>query len=315
MSIIVAVYAAEMYLKKCLNSLLNQTFKDFEIILVDDGSKDTSGLICDEYAKNDSRIRVYHKRNEGVGSARQFGLENASGDYIIHVDPDDWIEPEMISDMYSKATQESADIVICDYYEHKKDGCAYVSQRPDSLESKCVMRELFYGLHGATWNKLMKRDCFDTYGVCFPTHMVVWEDLFVCVNLTRHDLRISYIPKAYYHYVNLINANSMVHSVSRRKLESMIFFINYFENEIPSFDKSLLVRRKVEAKRTAFLISKMKKKEFYAIYSDVNELFVLKFLGFKKIDCLIRFSLLYSWSVSRFVLFFWRLKNTYLKSL
>lgn len=90
-SIICPVYNAQKFIKKCLNSIVQQTFKDWELILVDDGSPDDSGVICDEYAATDERIKVIHKKNGGVSSARQSGLEAASGEYVIHVDPDDWI--------------------------------------------------------------------------------------------------------------------------------------------------------------------------------------------------------------------------------
>ena len=95
-SIISPVYNAEPYIVKCLDSILAQTFESWELILVDDGSLDRSGNICDEYAAKDSRIVVIHKKNEGVGAARQTGMDNATGEYIIHVDPDDWVESDML---------------------------------------------------------------------------------------------------------------------------------------------------------------------------------------------------------------------------
>ena len=94
-SVIIPVYKAEQYIHHCLDSLLAQTFKDFEIILIDDGSPDKSGEICDSYAAADNRIKVIHKKNGGVSSARQCGIDHAVGEYTIHVDPDDWTEPDI----------------------------------------------------------------------------------------------------------------------------------------------------------------------------------------------------------------------------
>ena len=91
-SVIVPVYRAEDYLERCVESLLSQTFPDFEILLVDDGSPDHSGAICDDYARKDDRIKVFHKLNGGVSSARQYGIDHAIGEYVIHADPDDWVE-------------------------------------------------------------------------------------------------------------------------------------------------------------------------------------------------------------------------------
>ena len=113
-SIIVAVYKAESCLRRCVDSLLAQTFQDYEILLVDDGSPDRSGEICDEYARKDNRVRVFHKENGGVASARQCGMNNARGEYVIHADPDDWVEPNMLEELYGKAKEENADVLICD---------------------------------------------------------------------------------------------------------------------------------------------------------------------------------------------------------
>lgn len=115
-SIIVPVYKSEKFICRCMDSLLSQSFTDFEILLIDDGSPDGSGKICDSYAMKDSRVRVFHKENGGVSSARQLGIDNARGEYTIHADPDDWVEPTMLAELYGKAKTEDADMVICDYY-------------------------------------------------------------------------------------------------------------------------------------------------------------------------------------------------------
>ena len=114
-SVVVPVYQAENYLNRCLDSILAQTLENFELILINDGSKDKSGEICDEYKRKDKRIRVIHKRNEGVSRARQVGLDLARGEYIIYVDPDDWVERDYLETLYSKAISENADMIICDF--------------------------------------------------------------------------------------------------------------------------------------------------------------------------------------------------------
>lgn len=111
-SIIVPVYKAEKYIHKCIDSILAQTFANFEILLINDGSPDKSGKICDEYAKKDKRVRVFHKENGGVSLARQLGNDNATGEYTIHADPDDWIEPNMLEELYAKAVEDDADMEI-----------------------------------------------------------------------------------------------------------------------------------------------------------------------------------------------------------
>ena len=104
-SIIVAVYKAEEYLRRCLDSLVNQTFEDYEVLLVDDGSPDNSGYICDAYAERYPFVQVIHKANGGLASARQCGIDHARGEYTIHVDADDWVEPDMLESLYWKAKE------------------------------------------------------------------------------------------------------------------------------------------------------------------------------------------------------------------
>lgn len=140
-SIIVPIYKAEEYLHHCVNSILAQTFADFELLLVNDGSPDKSGEICNEYAKKDSRVRVCHKEYGGVSSARQCGLDHARGEYTIHADPDDWVEANMLEALYSKAKEDDSDMVLCDYYICKKGKKCYVSQTPSSIEHDSLLRQ------------------------------------------------------------------------------------------------------------------------------------------------------------------------------
>ena len=153
-SIIVPVYKAQSYLHRCVDSLLAQTYTNFELILVDDGSPDNSGAICDLYARKDPRVKVFHKTNGGVSSARQYGIEHAAGLYTIHADPDDWADPTMLQELYDQAIATDADIVFCDYYTHKKSRTCHVSQTPQSLQANELLKQfLRQKLHGAMWNK------------------------------------------------------------------------------------------------------------------------------------------------------------------
>ena len=210
-SVIVPVYKAEDYLHRCVDSLLAQTFRDFEVLLVDDGSPDCSGRICDDYACKDSRIKVFHKGNGGVSSARQYGTDNARGEYVIHADPDDWVEPTMLEELYGKACVEDADMVICDYYVDTHSGTTYSSQRPSQLNSEIVLQELFQQLHGSCCNKLVRRVCYSRFAIGFPLELSYCEDLFVNVCLLSHNLRVAYLDKAFYHYDQIVNGNSLVH--------------------------------------------------------------------------------------------------------
>ena len=116
-SIIAPVYQSERYLEILINSIINQTYLDWELLLIDDGSTDGSAEICDTYAQKDNRIRVVHKANGGVASARNKAMEMAGGEYLAFADSDDWVEPDWLERLYTTAREQEADIVVCDFYE------------------------------------------------------------------------------------------------------------------------------------------------------------------------------------------------------
>lgn len=231
-SVIVPIYKAEVYLHRCVDSLLSQTFQDYEILLVDDGSPDRSGEICDEYAKKDSRVRVFHKENGGVSSARQCGIDNARGEYTIHADPDDWVEPEMLDELYKKAKEDDADMVICDFYVERRENTKYVKQEPSSLNHEVVLRELFQQLHGSCWNKLVRRACYKEYGVAFPKDLNYCEDFIVCVSLLNRAIKISYLHGAYYHYDQIVNNNSITRKYTKETYSQRKLFLQVLKRKI-----------------------------------------------------------------------------------
>ena len=299
-SVIVAVYAAEKYLSRCLDGLLKQTLEDFEILLIDDGSKDHSGIICDNYSKQDSRIKCFHKENGGVSSARQKGLDEACGEFIIHVDPDDWVEPTMLEEMYNFAVTNNADIVICDFYTEYAKKTKYESQKPSNLDNKSVLLDLLKRIHGSCWNKLVRKSLFEKYDIKFPNNMIVWEDLYVNCMLCLNPVNISYLPKAYYHYNQKDNINSLMKSISRSKFESMLFFINYFSKiELLNSLENALVEKKTIIKRNAFLYLSPTKKEFVKLYPEIDDYL---FQSSNQVDKLIRLALCHSWCLSRIIL-------------
>ncbi|ETD21591.1 MULTISPECIES: glycosyltransferase family 2 protein [Prevotellaceae] len=210
-SIIVPIYKAEKYLHKCVNGLLAQTYKDYEIILVDDGSPDCSGNICDSYATNFSQVKSIHKMNGGLVSARLYGFNYAKGKYIIQIDPDDWVEPNMLEEMVNVANREKADMVICDFYEHCGNNVVYSSQQPKSLRHDDLLLEMFETIKGTYWNKLIRRDCYTQYLLYedMPNNLILCEDLYVMIKLLINNIKITYLPHAYYHYERDVNVNSI----------------------------------------------------------------------------------------------------------
>ena len=221
-SVILPIYNAANSLSRMIDSILAQTFFDFELLLINDGSTDCSHIICDEYAIKDSRIHVFHKLNAGVSAARQTGLEMAKGEYIIHADADDWVEPSMLEELYNKAIEENADVVICDFYTNNGNTENYVKQQPDALDHISVLHGLFQHLHGSCWNKLVKRACYDKYGIKFTKGINHCEDLLTWIQLYQHPIKTIYLPQAFYHYV--MNENSITHNFTRKTYEMRCSF-------------------------------------------------------------------------------------------
>ena len=161
-TIIVPVYNAEKYLEKCIKSLINQTYNNLEIILIDDGSLDKSWNICNNFAKKDTRIKVYHKENGGVSSARNWGLSNSSGKYILFVDSDDWLEDNMIEILYREIEEQKVDVSICNFFcndeksqkiNDKTNNKIISDDRKEKI--KYLFEESLFG--GYLWNKLIRK--------------------------------------------------------------------------------------------------------------------------------------------------------------
>lgn len=208
-SVIVAAYNADQYLGRCLDSIIAQTFTDFEVILIDDGSTDDTGRIADGYASKDTRFRVLHQENKGIAATRQIGLDTAAGEYTIHADADDWMDPVLLETLFDSTTKEEADMAFCDYLVVHASGITdYRSQKPDSLNHTQLMGQMLVNLHGALWNKLIKTSKIREYGIRFLEGMNFAEDQFFVLRFLSHDVKVVYVPKALYHYDHTQNESS-----------------------------------------------------------------------------------------------------------
>lgn len=217
-SVIIPVYNARDYLKRCLDSVLNQDFTDFEVILVDDGSTDESGGICDEYAERDSRITVYHKKNEGASLARKYGLERAGGEYVTFVDSDDWVAPNYLSTLFRLIKDYNVSISACGVcrikegdtiYDDCKDYKSYFLPY-EQLIPRFYKYE-FWGFPG----KLYLRSTLQT--LAFPD-ATIGEDYYVMAQLFNKERQIAYTEEPLYFYE--YHDNSLSHQkLSKRAFE------------------------------------------------------------------------------------------------
>lgn len=211
LSIIVPIYNVKKYLRTCIESILNQRYKDFELILVDDGSKDGSSEICDEYKKMDSRVTVIHKENRGHTEARKTGLTVAEGKYVAYVDGDDWIDPDMYEMLIQKSDHEKADMVICGfvserlseqiYEDNHLPAGIYYDEKLIKLQNNAICTDVFFdfGLFPALWNKIIRREILVKNQYNVDSRVKMGEDA-MCIFPALFDCREIVVLKDYYPY-------------------------------------------------------------------------------------------------------------------
>lgn len=173
-SIIVPVYNVEKYLNRCIDSILSQTFEDFEVLLIDDGSNDKSGAICDEYAKSDNRVRVFHKENGGVSSARNVGLDNACGEWALFVDSDDNVNRYYLSKFHQDSDMEIQGAVTINSASDIKEG--ELKYNDAVLEIRCAEDAILRDLNTAPWAKCFRKSIIDTNNIRFDEDLSYGED-------------------------------------------------------------------------------------------------------------------------------------------
>lgn len=204
-SVIIPVYNVENYLARCVDSILNQTFTDFEVILVDDGSTDSSGMICDEYAATDARIKIIHKENGGQSSARNAGIKYSKGAYISFVDSDDWISNDYLDHLYMLIQKNNADVSSANFSFAFDDAIDFTKRFKENLITGSSDILQFYmkqdKMHGkndfAVWGKLYKKELFDT--VQFPNR-TIYEDNIVNFKILKNCCRYVKSTKVVYAY-------------------------------------------------------------------------------------------------------------------
>jgi len=239
-SVIVPVYKAEAFIERCVKSIQAQTYGNIEIILVDDGSPDRSGEICDALARTDGRIKVIHQDNQNVGPARNAGIEIAGGEWIMFVDADDEIEPEMVEGMLCATAGNESDLVVCGY-KHTLMPYGYVLDKKPS-EMRSLTPEEFYPIYVKKWfaingffagpcSKLYRSSIIKGNNVRFPNRN--FEDSYFVSDYLKETRRnISFVNESYYHYLVIEGAETVN---TRGKTEEHIQLLNYvFDNIIQS---------------------------------------------------------------------------------
>ena len=246
-SVIVPVYNTEKYIHRCIDSILSQTFTDFELLLVNDGSKDNSGAICDEYAAKDSRVRVFHKENGGVSSARNMGLDNAKGEWICWVDSDDYIDPIMLEKLYKSAIDNDADISYCNFKMVSNETMEIYHLRGCSSDKFTTLIDWICEPWTICWASIFKTSLYKEHNLKYLSEFNYCEDFYISIVLRYYAKRVINIEEPLYFY-NRCNESSitsqdksiLLNDLKKAYLSLFSFF--YKKNEFDKYKKYLYWR-------------------------------------------------------------------------
>lgn len=251
-SIIVPVYNAEKYIHRCIDSILHQEYTDYELLLVDDGSTDASGAICDEYASNDKRIHVFHKPNTGVSDTRNMALGKAKGTYLQFLDSDDWITPDATKLMVRAAQENHCDLVISDFYRvvgkrisHKGDieEEGVLSQEEFAAHMMVNPADFYYGV---LWNKLFRREIVEQHQLRMDTEISWCEDFMFNLEYIRYAQTFYALQAPIYYYVktegSLVTQGMSLSRTIKMKLMMFDYYNNFYKHVLDEdeYEKSRL---------------------------------------------------------------------------
>lgn len=283
-SIIVPIFNVEQYLPQCIESICHQTYKELEIILVDDGSNDNSGKICDLYEKNDPRIKVLHKKNEGLVSARKAGLQLSHGRYIAYVDGDDWIEDTMYERLLNCLLEFNVDVAMCGRYEdtgkyskavyHGIEEGKYDKERMiKSIYPRMIVNEVFFewGIFPGVWDKLFKREYIEPFQMKVDERIQMGEDAVCTYPCLLNAESIYILHECFYHYRQ--TTNSMVKQTLNSDIERQKFKILY-QTGMKQFEryKNIFDCREQWKKYVLFLMIP-RSDSLYKGFSELSQLF------------------------------------------
>ena len=247
-SVIVPVYNVGSYIYQCINSIINQTYSNIEIIIVIDGSTDDSSLICHSLAKNDPRIKVIEQKNSGLVSARKKGLEESSGNYILNVDGDDWIDPNCVEILVNQVKINSVDIVVASYFrefignlevihQNIKPGVYRLEEYSNKIYPELIsMKKLFkHGISTFSWGKLFKRDILNNIQMAVPNEITIGEDTVVTYPAITASNSISIIKDPLYFYRQRANSMLKIAGKPENELNKVKLMINFLERQLTEY--------------------------------------------------------------------------------
>lgn len=315
-SIIVPCFKVEKYLERCMKSLRNQTLQDVEFILVDDGSPDKVPHMCDEFACKDSRVKVIHKQNEGLGYARNSGLEIATGEYVAFVDSDDFVESNMYQILYDEARKENADAVFCNFLQETQKGdwveCKEVTEKVKFTGKEVCMfmldmvasapkitKERIYQM--SVWHAIYRRSIIIKYDIRFLSERVVAsEDIPFNVDFLSQCKTVVYNPTCFYHYC--LNGTSLTATFLEKKIDRYKKLYFHLKERIDNIGKESKERT------NRFFLGMIRTQILHLLRSDVkNKKIILKKYVYDPVWDEVKKNLKCSWLPIPAALFTWLL--------
>lgn len=298
-TVVIPVYNVEHYLKKCLDSIVNQKYSNLEIIIVNDGSTDNSEKICQEYLHSDKRINLITQKNQGLSAARNTGIDNAHGKYICFVDSDDYLDKHFVSELYHTLVKNKSDISVCDFWYVDGNGGKWsVRDKQNKNYSNIdAIKDIFSGKQETeimTWNKLYKKELFDKNKIHFPVGKI-HEDNFTTYKLYYYANSISLIDKKLYYYLQRSN------SIMGEKFNNKRLDILAAIKEITTFFQNKAEEMKLdincyEIKVKISLYNNMLKSDYAGVekqqlFNDLKQNF-FKYINNKLLDSKFKFMLI-----------------------
>lgn len=281
-SVIMAAYNASATLERAIQSVLSQDFREWELIVVDDGSTDATAAILDRYASEDSRIRAVHQPNAGVSAVRRLGTELAAGEYVIHFDADDYAEAGMLGRMLGEARHNGADITVADFYVDHANGTTELRRQCAEYQSgREMVRALLTGkMHGGLWNKLIRRSAYARFGADFGEGLMFGEDMVQVMKMIDRGASVGFMPEAFYHYC-YNNAASLTCSPSRASYLRRRQWISECEKYAGGEFAAEIDRLRFNAKFFALVHGLTDRKDFYS-YGPTSPGMLSSLSGYRK---------------------------------
>ena len=204
-SVIIPAYNAEKYIDRCIESLVNQTINDYELLIINDGSTDSTLDICNKLSSKYRNIRVLNQKSKGASEARNYGMVNAIGDFIAFVDSDDFVEPNYLETLFNGIQKNNADLSVVTYTNNRtfcKDKISFHDEKLVNAEETLNLISCDIKYAGYLWNKLFRKDIIAKYCIKFDSHIKIWEDMLFCVEYSDHINKAFFIDAPLYHYID-----------------------------------------------------------------------------------------------------------------